>query len=631
MICGLFFLFLVLLWGLYLYSVFFISYYGVCVVIICGIWFFMALRKYDQYQTSFEVSNLVSKIPSNHGCFLVDDLVESLDFDKVHQKFEGTVGQPAYNRKALLKIDLMGAWEGILSSRKLEEQTKVNDVYRFLSGGDTPCFKTICYARKENKGLYKEALLKLVATGKKLGITTFKHISGDGSTFKANASLSNLFSEKDLEIVDKIVKRRFQVDENEDLLYGDKNHLIIEKDYHEALNSIISMYIQDTIEKNDIIESNTEKNEDKDGIDSGKFHCHLKKTTDDLADEKYIKVSKKVKKVANRILSGDKKLESKLIEAKKMLRENEREKVNLTDPECFTTKNKKKIYESLYNVQFTVDYDSKMILNVDIADAPTDHNQLIPMVENLVDIYGLEQLQESSMSWDSAYGTGEALNYLEEKQINAFIPNKYQASQSKNKDYGKLNPFHKHHFIYNFQKDEYICPENQTLKYKNQYKNGQKVYYNTIACKNCKSRYQCIKNREVRIITAYKHEQAMQRMKLKMEKPESQEEYTKRAATAESPIGNIKHNQNFNAFTGTGRPYAEYEMTKISVAHNLTILHNATNKNKTQTNNKAKKTKYLSKNQTKKLTRKQMNKKKPSIQTFYKLLQKINRHSQKTK
>lgn len=97
----------------------------------------MALRKYDQYQTSFEVSNLVSKIPSNHGCFLVDDLVESLDFDKVHQKFEGTVGQPAYNRKALLKIDLMGAWEGILSSRKLEEQTKVNDVYRFLSGGDT--------------------------------------------------------------------------------------------------------------------------------------------------------------------------------------------------------------------------------------------------------------------------------------------------------------------------------------------------------------------------------------------------------------------------------------------------------------------------------------------------------------
>jgi hypothetical protein len=43
------------------------------------------------------------------------------------------VGQLAYNPKALLKIDLMGVWEGILSSRKLE-QTKVNDVYRFLSG-----------------------------------------------------------------------------------------------------------------------------------------------------------------------------------------------------------------------------------------------------------------------------------------------------------------------------------------------------------------------------------------------------------------------------------------------------------------------------------------------------------------
>jgi len=62
-----------------------------------------------------------------------------------------------------------------------------------------------------------------------------------------------------MEIVDKTVKRRFQVDENEDLLYGDKNHLIIEKDYKEALNSIISVDIQDTIEKTDINESKAGK------------------------------------------------------------------------------------------------------------------------------------------------------------------------------------------------------------------------------------------------------------------------------------------------------------------------------------------------------------------------------------
>lgn len=569
----------------------------------------MALRKYDQYQTSFELTNLVSKIPSNHGCFLVDDLVESLNFNKIHSKFEGTVGQPAYNRKALLKIDLMGAWEGILSSRKLEEQTKVNDVYRFLAGGDTPNFRTICYARKENVDLYKEALLKLVATGKKLGFTTFKHISGDGSTFKANASLNNLFTEKDLEIIDKIVERRFQVDENEDLLYGDKNHLIIEKDYKEALNSVISMDIKDTIEKNDIPVSNTGKkknNQDKNEINSSKFSHHLKTITEELidsTDDKYTKVSKKVKKTANRILSGDEKLESKFKEMNIKLRESEYDKVNLTDPDCFTTQNKKKVYESLYNVQFAVDYDSKMILHACVADAPTDHNQLIPMVENLIDAYGLEQLQESSMSWDSAYGTGQALNYLEENQINAFIPNKYQASQTKNKDYNQLNSYHKHHFIYDFEKDEYICPENQRLIYKNQYKNGQKVYYNTHACKNCKSRYECIKNRQVRIITAYKYEQAMQRMKLKMERSESQEEYKKRAATAESPIGNIKYNMNFNAFTGIGGTYADYEITKISIAHDLTMLNNFINKNKTNTDNKYNKTKKLTRKTKEKQTK----------------------------
>lgn len=563
----------------------------------------MTIREYDQHQAKFIVYSPISNIPENHICFLVNDLVENLDFDEIHSKYEGTAGNPAFNRKAFLKADLMGVLDGFFSSRKLEEQILVNDIYKFLVGDYTPDFRTICLIRKENKELYVKGLITLVATCKKLGITTFKHISTDGTYVKANASTKQLFSEKDLEMVNEIVNRRIEVDENEDLLYGDRNHLIVEKDYNDAINKIIGDDIQDIVEKIVIIDSETKKEEKEEEnkaneTNGSEEYCeNLKILSQELLDlegNKLKKISEKVKKLANKIIKGDENAEEKLKKAEEVFKTRDGKYVNMVDPDSFATKNKKKVFESLFNIQFSVDYDSKIILMTRIADSPTDHHQGIPMVDLLIDTYGLELIQGSNMSMDSLYGTGETLKNLEERGINAFIPNKYQASLEKNKEYGDLNKYHKYYFQYNCEKDYYLCPENQILGFKREYeKDGKRVYYNTKACKNCKSRQKCIKKRKTRIITAYSNEQAMQRMKLKMEKEENKEEYKKRTSV-ESVIGNIKHNLKFTEFSGRGNPYAEFETTKVSIGHNLKILHNQIkkikNKNtqKSLTNNKNK-------------------------------------------
>ena len=246
-----------------------------------------------------------------------------------------------------------------------------------------------------------------------------------------------------------------------------------------------------------------------------------------------------------------------------------RDKVNMTDPDTFAGKNKKGVYQSVYNVIFASNSDSKFILANNIADSYVDTNQLQPMVEKLKDMDLI--MKDTTMSADSIFNTGKALQYLEDENIKGLIPDKYEASVSKNKDYEAENKYHKHNFTYDLENDYYTCPEGNILPFKKQYKDGKRAYYNNL-CKNCHAKEECAKNQNTRVIFSYEGEQARQRMKIEMEKAENQEEYKKRSSTAESPIGDIKHNNKFQEFTVRGEEKVYAESLKFSFSHNVRTL-----------------------------------------------------------
>ena len=200
----------------------------------------MTIRKYDQYQCRFEVVNPVDNIPDNHPCFIIDSVVESLDFDEFNSGYIDTAGMPMYNRKFLLKIDLMGAIDGILSSRKICERLGYDDVYKFLAGGQKPNFRTLCISRHDNEEKFEEALVKINIIGRSLGIVILDHVSTDGSYFKGNASVNQLFTEKDMEIIDELIQKRYDIDRDENLLYGDENHGIVEEDFYNAIQDLVN-------------------------------------------------------------------------------------------------------------------------------------------------------------------------------------------------------------------------------------------------------------------------------------------------------------------------------------------------------------------------------------------------------
>ena len=522
----------------------------------------MTIRKYDQYQYHFEVVNPVNNIPDNHPCFIIDSVVESLDFDEFNSNYIDSVGMPIYDRELLLKIDLMGIIDGILSSRRICERLNYDDVYKFLAGGHKPNFRTLCISRHENAEKFEEALLKINIIGRSMGIVTLTHISTDGSYFKGNASVNKLFTKKDMEIIDELIQQRYDIDREENLLYGDKNHVIVEEDFYNTIQDLIN---------GDIVENTIELiKKDKDNMEVEKKV--VKTVEKEIEKPKLKRISKKNKDIAIKAISGDEDALKKIKAVKKKLGEKWQDKVNMTDPDTFAGKNKKGVFQSLYNIIFSVDSDSKFILANNMSDSYVDTNQLVPMLKKLKNI-GLIK-SDSKVSADCIFNTIEALEYMENESIDGLVPEKYDSSIIKNQDYEAENEFHKHNFDYTLENDCFICPEGNILPFKNQYKDGRRVYY-TNECKNCCVKDKCAKNQNVRVITAYKGDYYKQRMKSKMQSPKYQEEYKKRSSTAESPLGDIKHNNKLDEFTVRGTAKVYVESIKFSISHNVRTLAKA--------------------------------------------------------
>jgi transposase len=195
--------------------------------------FVMALKKFDRGRENFELINPALRIPDDHICFVVKEIVESIDFSKVNASFLHTPGEPAYDREQLAMLVLMGAVDGKFSGREIEEQARFNFAYIYLSGNATPSYKTINRFKKENKEIMRTAFVKTRELGRELGIVKLENLAIDGTTVKANASKKSRYDVIDLLIAKELVEKGISVDEEEDILYDNKSGYRLTKEQME--------------------------------------------------------------------------------------------------------------------------------------------------------------------------------------------------------------------------------------------------------------------------------------------------------------------------------------------------------------------------------------------------------------
>ena len=82
-------------------------------------------------QTWLLPPNIEDLIPEDHVCFLIESLVDALDYGAFDIKYSGA-GPSAYHPRVPLKLLIMGVLDRVHSSRRLARNARENVVFMYL-------------------------------------------------------------------------------------------------------------------------------------------------------------------------------------------------------------------------------------------------------------------------------------------------------------------------------------------------------------------------------------------------------------------------------------------------------------------------------------------------------------------
>jgi transposase len=266
-------------------------------------------------------------------------------------------------------------------------------------------------------------------------------------------------------------------------------------------------------------------------------------------------------------LSSKEKLIKKIKEAKKKLEENKKlKRINLTDTDSRFMKKSDGGVDECYNSQLAVDSDKQIITAYEVTNIGND-NYLFPAVYEKI----IENTKEKPLevSADAGYYSGITYKYIENRDIEAYLPESRLEKESKT----KRSKFDRRNFIYDKYKNEYICPEKERLVFKRQgSRNGIKFnIYQSTRCPGCKYKLDCISRptASCRTIQIYENDKFKKEMREKLLSREGKKKYNIRLKTVEPVFAQIKYVMGFNRFLLRGLDKVKVEFSLVCTAYNI--------------------------------------------------------------
>ena len=464
-------------------------------------------------------------IPKDHICFLVEEVVDKFDFTSFDIKYSGA-GHPAYHPRILCKILTQAMIDRIRPSRAIARNSHENVVFMYLAENLVPDFRTISDFRKDNRDLLKDIFKITISTAKELGAIGLEQLSIDGSKLKACASNNSSITKEQLDIIEQYVNNELregiEIDRIEDKHFKDCRG-------YDQLKDIDNKKVRSLI---------------------AKYYKQIKNGGHDRVSE----------------------IKNTLKEARDELEENKLEKISLSDPDSRFMVNKKGRKELSYNPQIAVDHKNGFIVANDICQEAVDNHQLEPQIKLVEENCGALK-DETKITLDNGYYSGENIDYLNKRRLDGYIPDQQEAKKAKGKEI-TLGRFDKANFRYDHKADEYMCPENKRLifSYETYDKGKKKIVrsYRGIACIGCPFGGECTKSRSmIRKLKVNRFEKERRDMAEKMKTKEAKEIYRERKEVVERVIGHYKENLGFRSFLTRGLKAVKNEFNLACAAHNI--------------------------------------------------------------
>lgn len=289
-------------------------------------------------------------------------------------------GQHAYDPKMLLKVLTYAYSLGLHGSRRIADRLKEDLVFMWLSGRNTPDFRTISDFRKEKLGDFKKIFEQILNTCFSMGMIRVGKVSIDGTKILANASKNrtvyriNLKKRRELihQKVEEIMKEVERADEEEEKLYGNATP-------HRT------------------------------GIDLNNPKV-LKKIK--LATKKFNQQRKRLEKKKAILMAKESE-----INRKERLMRKDRNSFSPTDKDSTAMMMKEGYIAPGYNVQLATEH--QVILSYQISSNRNDQKLLKPMIKEIEE--RTKGKPETAIT-DAGYGSKSNYRYLKHERIQGYVP-----------------------------------------------------------------------------------------------------------------------------------------------------------------------------------------------------------------
>lgn len=507
----------------------------------------VVFKTYSQEQDFLLPKSLQEFVQPGHIARLISEVIDAMNIDSIIESYKGG-GTSAYNPRMLLKAWNLGFVNKIYTNRLLSKELRENLTFIWISGNQCPDFRTLNNFRLRLKDDIKSIFKQIVQYGIEEGIIEGKDVFIDHTKKEANANKHKIVWRKQVE------KQTNRIDGELDMLF----------DYVDKLNE----------EEDKIFGDKDLPEQERNKFDKEKIKRIIDKINNQIKENKISKEQGKGEK--KRVMRTKELLERKENYSIKKEILGKRNSYSKTDTDAVAMMMKDKLtIRPAYNEGIAT--ENGFVVNYEISDSASDGVSFTPLMEGAIDNLG--RPPENAHS-DAAYGNEENHSFLEERGIKNFL--KYSLFHKEKNKKWRGKSLRLGDFVYDKNKDEFICKNNMRLSLVDKFEEVTKTgYIKTIhqyrahdgVCAGCPFRALCTKSRTRTLELSWKGERLKQQARENLESEKGKELRKRRGNEIESVFGDGKLNKSKGRYLLRGLEKVNIEAGLYYLSNNLRKIH----------------------------------------------------------
>jgi transposase len=242
----------------------------------------------------------------------------------------------------------------------------------------------------------------------------------------------------------------------------------------------------------------------------------------------------------------------------RVLEESGGNELSTVDPDARLMGNNRSGVDMAYNVQVAVDGKAHMAAAFDVTQNPADHGQLGNMTEKTQEAFRKKGI---TVLADKGYYGSEDIEKAEALGAVPIVARQLKPGEKAGKRFSLDK------FVYDKDKDEYICPEGNQLPAHSKSKTKDRVFFDKEACKACPASGECLGKDKYRRIVRRPQNDVLDRAGIRL--AENKELYKQRQQIVEHVFGTMKRTMNGGYFLLRGKEKVKAEAALMLLGYNI--------------------------------------------------------------